>query len=369
MSRLVFGNRNIFVSLGGTDRLGDSCYYLNIGGNHFLLDCGSGRIDGINFYPPFDVLLRTPYLQDLNQISNVFISHGHLDHVGALPEFLKLNSYANIFMTGITWQITKLQLRKKLSAVAQDKISVVNFLQKIPINNIEVSFHQAGHIPGAMMTLFKLRGKTLLYTGDYSTFATQLVEPVILPKEKIDVLILCGLHARHPYYNADDGILNRILRRIQSALNFGKTAYCKISQISKGIELLTLINKFLPNVEIFIDKPIMNLIYCFENLKIPVMKANNHPLNFAPRGGVILSIFAPPYHSKIEVIPCEFSLHDDFNATLNFVRRINPKTCIVVHAPPDKKFFSDFTIEQILINEADSRTNFIFPKDYEPFEI
>ena len=366
---MQFKSRNIFISLGGTGRLGDSCYYLNIGGTHFLLDCGSGRIDGINFYPPFNVLLRTPYLQDLHQISHVFISHGHLDHVGALPEFLKLNNYANVYMTDITLKIAQLQLKNKLPADAQKKISVVNFLQKIPLNNIEVSFHQAGHIPGAMMTLFKFHGKNLLYTGDYSTFATPLVEAVILPKEKIDVLILCGLHARHPYYNADDGVLNRILRRIHYALICGKIAYCQITQISKGIELLTLINKFMPEVEVYIDAPQMNLVHRFEELKIPVLAVNNHPLQIPIKRGVILSIFQPPPRLKnYEVIPCDFSLHDDFNATVEFVQKINPKICIVVHSPPDKKFFSEFTIEQVLINSPDSRTSFIFPKDYEAIE-
>lgn len=362
-------NRNIFISLGGTGKIGDSCYYLNIGGTHFFLDCGSGRIDGINFYPPFNLLLRTPYLQDLHQISHVIISHGHLDHMGALPEFLKLNDRANVYMTDLTLKIAQVQLKNKLSAVAQEKISVVHFLQRIPLKNIEISFYQAGHIPGAMMTLFKWRGKNLLYTGDYSTFATPLVEAVILPKEKIDVLILCGLHARHPYYSAVDNSLSRILRRIKDALNFGKVAYCKINQISKGIELLTLINKFLPEVEVYIDAPQMQLVHCFEDLKIPVLAINNHPLKSSVKRGVILSIFPPPpFNANYEVIPCDFSLHDDFNATVNFVQKINPKVCIVVHCPPDKKYFSDFTIEQMLINSPDSRTSFIFPQDFEAIE-
>ncbi|MBQ7704379.1 MAG: MBL fold metallo-hydrolase [Selenomonadaceae bacterium] len=367
---MKFKDRNIFVGLGGTNKVGASCYYLKIGGQNILLDCGSGRLNEVNFSPPFNALLQTPYLQDLNQISQVFISHGHLDHVGALPDFLSLNSYANIYMTDITWQITKLQMRNKISAVAQDRIVTVDFSQQIPLNNVEVSFYRAGHIPGAMMIFFKYGGKTLLYTGDYSTFATQLVEAVILPKEKIDTLIICGLHARHPYYRANDSSLTKIIRRIQSALYLGRTAFCRISQISKGIELLTLINKFLPNVEIFIDKPIMNLIYSFEQLKIPVMKAQDHPLDyFSEKPGVILSVFKPPpYFWNYEIIPCDFSLHDDFNATVEFVEKINPKTCIVVHSPPDKKYFSDFTIEQALITSPDSRTNFIFPEDFTPIE-
>ena len=362
----------IFMPVGGAQEVGASCYFLKLGENNLLLDCGYGLTHGIKFAPKFSALLDTPYLQDYHQISHVFLSHAHLDHAAALPDFLELNERAAVYMTDLSREILSAQLEERFTAIEKN-ISSVAFLQKIPLPNLRISFHQAGHIPGAMMTLINFRGKNILYTGDYSTFPTQLVGAALLPDVKIDILILCGLHARHPNYRRigdSDSALKKILRRIRYALNRGKPVYCQVTQISKGVELITLINKFLPQAEIFIDERVMKIVRRFENVHIPIMREQNHPLKFLPHEPcVILSTRPPPVCIGLEILNGDFSLHDDFAATVDFVRRVNPKICVVVHSPPDKLFHADTTLEQVLINDPDSRTSFIFPKTAEPFEL
>ena len=114
----------------------------------------------------------------------------------------------------------------------------------------------------------------------------------------------------------------------------------------------------------------MKIVHRFENLHIPIMSERNHSLNFMPRGPcVILSTQPPPFRSGLEILNGDFSLHDDFAATVEFVRRVNPKTCVVIHSPPDKIFHAGTTLEQVLMNDPDSRTSFIFPNTCEPFEL
>ena len=343
----------IFMALGGAQEVGASCYFLKLGENNLLFDCGYGSTRGIRFAPKFSALLDTPYLQDFHQVSHVFLSHAHLDHSAALPDFLTLNERAAVYMTDLTREILSAQLEERFDKI-QCNVSSVAFLQKIPLPNMRISFHQAGHIPGAMMTLINFRGKNILYTGDYSTFPTRLVGAMLLPNVKIDII----------------SALKKILRKIYYALNHGKPVYCQVTQISKGVELITLINEFLPQAEIFIDERVMKIVRRFENVHIPIMREQNHPLKFFPRSpAVILSTMPPPVHSTLEVLNGDFSLHDDFAATVDFVRRVNPKICVVVHSPPDKLFHADTTLEQVLINDPDSRTSFIFPKTAEPFEL
>lgn len=362
----------IFMAVGGAQEVGASCYFLKLGENNLLLDCGCGLTRGIRFAPKFSALLDTPYLQDFHQVSHIFLSHAHLDHSAALPDFLELNERAAVYMTDLTREILSAQLEERFDKI-QCNISSVAFLQKIPLPNMRISFHQAGHIPGAMMTLINFRGKNILYTGDYSTFPTRLVDAAMLPDVRIDILILCGLHARHPNYRRfgdSDSALKKILRRIRYALNHGRGVYCQVTQISKGVELITLLNEFLPQAEIFIDERVMKIVRRFENVHIPIMREQNHPLKFFPRSpGVVLSTYPPPVHSSLEIINGDFSLHDDFAATVDFVRRVNPKICVVVHSPPDKLFHAGTTLEQVLINDPDSRTSFIFPNTGEPFEL
>ena len=366
------GGRMIFMALGGAQEVGASCYFLKLGENNLLLDCGCGSTRGIRFAPQFNALLDTPYIQDFHQISHVVLSHAHLDHCAALPDFMELNERAAVYMTDLTREIVAAQLEERFAAI-EPNISSVAFLQKIPLPNLSLSFHQAGHIPGAMMTLINFRGKNILYTGDYSTFPTLLVGTALLPDVPIDVMILCGLHARHPNYRRrgdTDSALMKILRRIYYALIRGKTVYCRVTQVSKGVELIGLINNFLPDAEIFIDRRVMKIVSRFENVHIPIMREQDRPLTNFPRGPcIVLSTMPPPLKSRMEILDGDFSLHDDFPATVDFVRRVNPKVCVVVHSPPDKIFHANCTLEQVLLNDPDSRTSFIFPQIGEPFEL
>ena len=366
---MSLNDKIIFVPLGGAQEVGASCYYLKLGGYNFLLDCGVGQTEGITFTPKFNTLLQIPYLQDFHQISHVFISHAHLDHVAALPDFFRLNERITAYMTDFTFQIAELQLGYKFSSVADKNISRVTFLQEIPMENLSISFHPAGHIPGAMMTLFKFRGKNILYTGDYSTAATELVAPAIFPNENIDVLIICAVHARHSMYQKNNDATKNILRKIIYAIKNGRKVYCHVNQISKGVELIALINKNLYGTEIFIDNRVMKMVNCFENQHIPIMTANTQPLKkFVPPSSVVISTYPPRVARDTEIVRADFSLHDDFNALVRLVEKVNPKLCVVVHSPPDKKFYHK-SIEQILMRNPNSRTSFIFPELCQPYEI
>ena len=101
------GGKIIFMPLGGAQEVGASCYFLKLGENNLLLDCGYGSTHGIRFAPKFSALLDTPYLQDFHQVSHIFLSHAHLDHSAALPDFLSLNERAAVYMTDLTREILR----------------------------------------------------------------------------------------------------------------------------------------------------------------------------------------------------------------------------------------------------------------------
>ena len=359
----------LFMPLGGAQEVGASCYYLKLGNYNFLLDCGTGQTGRGVVTPYFDALIKMGYVKDLHKISHVFISHAHLDHVAALPDFLQLNNRATVYMTDFTFKISELQLAERLSVSMKENVSCVAFMQEIPLKNLSITFHQAGHIPGAMMTLFNFEGRKILYTGDYSTAATQLVDPAIFPDEEIDVLIICAVHARHSMHVKNDEATRKILNIVRHSMKRRRKVYCYANQISKGVELITLINKFLPNTKMYISDTIMQTVNCFEEQYIPIMTANTHPLRGAVKSPcVIFSTAQPRNRPDTDIIKCNFSLHDDFNSVVNLVEKINPKICVVVHSPPDRTCATT-TIEQVLMRNPDSRTSFIFPEYCQPFEL
>ena len=76
-----------FIPLGGLSEVGMNCAALASGGTTIAIDCGVGFIDELGadmVHPNFDWL----YEQG-ERLRAIVITHGHEDHIGALPYFLK----------------------------------------------------------------------------------------------------------------------------------------------------------------------------------------------------------------------------------------------------------------------------------------
>lgn len=55
-------NDIIFIPLGGGQRVGASCYYLNINGANVILDAGTGGDGDIEFKIKFHCLKTSPFV-------------------------------------------------------------------------------------------------------------------------------------------------------------------------------------------------------------------------------------------------------------------------------------------------------------------
>lgn len=392
-------NEILFNPLGGAQSVGGSCYYLKLGEENILLDCGLGIKHGVYQGPNLYSLLENDCIKSFSQLTRLFVSHAHLDHIGYLPTLYRDVPSINTYMTDITCTLSDLQLKyenklsrkrrscsiKKNELLLKERCLPVSFQQKIPIGNFHATFFPAGHIPGAMMTLLNYKGRNILYTGDYSFEDTTLTPAASFPYgTDVDVLIICGLHAKRPYHNRRENNLERIGSNVIEKLNYGESVYCGVRQLSKGLELLSYLNTVIPNdIPIFVDKEVMKVVQAMEQVNIPILQENNHlqhlpnrywrdgyysamdyPAGNQPKifiGNSKRQDFLQEYH----YMDCDFTLHDDFQELTQFIRKINPRTAIMVHCAPADSYANE-TVEQQLMMDAHCRTQFIFP---EPGEV
>lgn len=378
--RHSMANKDILFSpLGGGQEVGANCYLLKLGNDNLLLDCGIGNNRYMKYAPDLYTPLKQGLLQSLQQISKIFISHAHLDHVGFLGEILKENNTSAVYMTEVTKILTGIQLKncslfkhkrnKQLNlynSLLETRCTPVSFYQEIPFKDYSVTFLPAGHIPGAMMLLIRYAGRNILYTGDYSVNSTAFTSGCQLPNEKIDILITCGLHARRSTHVKNSN-LNRRFMHLSYYLDNGISVACNVHQLSKGIELLKLLNKYYHNeVPIYVDESAMQVIKLLENKGIPIMEKNNYLLKNGIEKYPCITLsnkqhyFGGRFHSE----DIDFSLHDDFNETVDFIKKINPAQAVIIHSPPEKNY-DDISIEQVIMRDADCRTQFIFPENGE----
>ena len=373
-----------FMPLGGGQNVGASCYFLRLGNANIILDAGTGRYNRIPFEPDFMSVMTLPFILSLNQISRIFISHAHLDHTGCLLKLMKSAEHSEVYMTEPTKFLTEHQLydRKFFSYQERNsdedqrlaaqyllqKITCVNYMQTINFGDYSASFFQAGHIPGAMMTMLTFKDRKILYTGDYSLHSTALTDGCIIPDDiEIDTLIMCGLHAKHPNYRRRSDSLYRDINSVMQAALYGQNVICHVSQLSKGIEFIKILNSCNEHhIPIFIDDGIMNTIAVMDKLSEPVLTADNHHISEIYNYGNGITITSSGYKNYMNRNAIEFhidfSIHEDFTDMKKFIQTISPHHAVIVHCAPALSD-DDITIEQEIMKDHGCRTQFTFAEN------
>ena len=160
---------------GGCREVGRSAFFLN---EEILIDYGM-KAGEIPEYP----------LNGINPKA-VLVSHGHLDHCGAVPNLMDMNP--DIFMTPPTAAFANMLAKDTLKIARasgipagydlddlhrfMNRTTTVDTGVEFDTHGYNVQFYDAGHIPGAASVYVESKsGETLFYTGDISTLDTRLV--------------------------------------------------------------------------------------------------------------------------------------------------------------------------------------------------
>ena len=364
-----------FMPLGGAERVGASCYYLRLGSSNVLLDCGAQANKTSLLIPDFKALLTSHYMDSFSQLDHVYISHAHNDHMSYLPELMQLAPEAAYYMTPLTKQLSeyRLQLRQKSRLLAGADVerllagcAEVSYLQTLEHKDYRVTFYPAGHIPGAMMTLFEYQGRRILYTGDYSLHSR--LGSCWLPPEnmQIDVLLLCGLHAMQPGYRRKENALDYRIEQILACLSSNRSVYMQVMDDSRVIEVLLALNAAMRkkgmSYPVYLEAEAMQAVEALERLQLPVLESNNYSRLSAQslRPHVVLGRRAKeqvPW--EYQVFDSNYTLHEDYPEMKQFIKRINPRQAYIVHYQPMNYSWGQ-TIEQELMYDADCRTQVTF---------
>jgi len=178
MDESVFGDVSFIMDLqflGGAGEVGRSAILVN---DRLLLDYGS--------------LTATPPQYPVGNVDPdaVVVSHGHLDHVGAVPSLLSGSSRPEIHWTPPTAELARILARDTLKlhgGTMQCPFTETDVARMGEVDTRhgygetfeaaghEVTFYNAGHIPGSAHVLVDDGETRLLYTADFHTDDTRLL--------------------------------------------------------------------------------------------------------------------------------------------------------------------------------------------------
>ena len=172
-----------YTVLGGLNEIGKNMAVLEYGDDAIIIDCGMSFPDedllGVDVVlPDFTYVLK---IQD--KIRGVFITHGHEDHIGALPYLLKQVDLP-VYAGRLTVALIGSKL-KEHGLANKARLNVVEAGGVIPIGkNLSVEFVTVNHsIPDAMALAIKTPQGYIVHTGDFKVDFTPVMAPIIdLPR-------------------------------------------------------------------------------------------------------------------------------------------------------------------------------------------
>ena len=162
MSKIKFG------ALGGLGEHGKNMYMIDVDGKILILDAGLK-------HPSFDlfgvdaVIPNMSYLiENKDRVQGIFLSHGHDDHIGAIPELLKKIN-VGVFGTRFTMALVELALSEANMNISDYRLYRINDEKVLKFGNVSVVFYSTNHsIPESVGIAIKTEDGALVYATDFS---------------------------------------------------------------------------------------------------------------------------------------------------------------------------------------------------------
>ncbi len=274
--------------LGATGQVAGSCYLVETNTHRILLDCGlfqgskaTEKQNEANF--PFDPA----------SIDAVVLSHAHLDHCGRLPKLVKEGFNGSVFLTTASYPLLDLMLRDAAHLQLKDtewenkrreragkelleplyELKDVEALLKLRkpvaygkktqiLSDIEVTFHEAGHILGSSIVELTIKDqekiKTLVFSGDLGNPKSPLLRDAEIITQA-DVLLLESTYGDRDHKPLENTLVELRETLAEAAATCGNVIIPAFA-VGRSQDLVYWLGKLqrqggLPQQQIFLDSP------------------------------------------------------------------------------------------------------------------
>ncbi len=179
--------------LGSGKEVGRSGFLVTSNNTNILLDYGVL----LKREPVFPIHVRP------KDISSVVLTHAHLDHSGFIPSLFLSNSNISVLGTNPTFDLSNLLIEDMIKISGYylpfdyaDLHSMMNhsktlqYRERYPINNMQITLYESGHILGGSSIVVESEGKHIFYTGDINTRGSKILRSADLDLPEVDILII-----------------------------------------------------------------------------------------------------------------------------------------------------------------------------------
>jgi ribonuclease J len=193
-----------FIPLGGVGTFGMNCAVLEWGEEFILIDAGikfpQGNFPGVDlFLPDF-----TYVLENANRLIAVILTHGHDDHVGALP-YIMSQLDVPVYGTAFTLAMVRERMANGRNGDNLDNLDLrqILFGQPFEVGGARIeAVHMDHSIPDSASLIIRTPAGTVVHSGDFRLPQGDVgdhLEPLkIAGREGVDLLLCDSTNADRP---------------------------------------------------------------------------------------------------------------------------------------------------------------------------
>lgn len=169
---MLKSNKLRIIPLGGLNEIGKNITLIECDNDIVICDCGmtfpEDEMLGVDIVIPDITYLE----KNKERIRGIVLTHGHEDHIGAIPYVLKKINVP-IYGTRLTLGLLENKLKEHN---LKPKMHVVNFNDKVRLGKIVVEFIRQCHsIPDSAALAFHTPAGVIIHTGDFKIDFTPIM--------------------------------------------------------------------------------------------------------------------------------------------------------------------------------------------------
>jgi ribonuclease J len=273
------------IPLGGVEEIGKNCTMIEVGDDIIVVDIGFQFKDentpGIDY-----ILPNTKYVEERKEkVRAVIITHGHLDHIGAIPFVMPRIGNPPLYTRLLTSVMIKKRQEEFLHMPPLD-LRVVEKDETITVGKLKIRFFSVTHtIPDAMGLIIETPWGSIVHTGDLKldhidgvpTDAEEAEYDRAFKNENVLMLMADSTNVENPGFSIPEkqvhknieeiiknvqgrlivatfsSLLERILKIIEFAEKYGKKVCVEGRSMKQNIEICKQLGLLKPKKDTMIS--------------------------------------------------------------------------------------------------------------------